>query len=56
MLGKLLEHVGIDPRRFKVKWISASEGGKFAEVVKEMTEGVKLLGPQRFIRRVDEDE
>lgn len=56
MLGKLLEHVGIDPKRFKVKWISASEGGKFADVIKEMTENVKALGPQRSFRKVDTNE
>lgn len=56
MLGKLLEYIGTDPRRFKVKWISASEGGKFADVIKEMTENVKSLGPQRSLIRVDENE
>lgn len=56
MLGKLLEYVGIDPRRFKVKWISASEGGKFADVIKEMTENVKSLGRQHSILRVDVNE
>ena len=56
LLSALLEHVGIDPRRFQVKWISASEGGKFADVIKDMTENVKALGPQRSLRRVDINE
>jgi coenzyme F420-reducing hydrogenase delta subunit len=56
VLGKLLEHVGLDPRRFKVKWISASEGGKFADVVKEITEDIKKLGSQISLKRVDENE
>jgi coenzyme F420-reducing hydrogenase delta subunit len=56
MLGKLLEHVGIDKRRFRVKWVSASEGGRFAEVIKDMTDGVRELGPQRSLKRVISDE
>jgi F420-non-reducing hydrogenase iron-sulfur subunit len=56
MLGKLFEHVGINPSRFKVKWISASEGGKFADVIKQMTQNVKALGPQRSLRKGDKNE
>ena len=35
---KLLEAIGIDQNRLRLEWISASEGGKFAAVVKEFTE------------------
>jgi len=35
---KLLEAIGIDPNRLRLEWISASEGAKFAAVVKEFTE------------------
>jgi len=41
----VLERVGIDPRRLRLEWVSASEGGKFAKVVKEMIEEVRKLGP-----------
>ena len=40
------ESAGIEPGRFRVEWISASEGNKFAEVVTEFTKQVKNLGPQ----------
>ena len=30
---KILEFSGMEPGRFRVEWISASEGNKFAEVV-----------------------
>jgi coenzyme F420-reducing hydrogenase delta subunit len=56
ILGTLLSHIGIDPKRFQVRWISASEGGKFAEVIKDMTEKVKALGPQRSLKRLDCNE
>jgi len=36
----------MEPGRFRVEWISASEGNTFAEVVTEFTEQIKNLGPQ----------
>ncbi len=44
---RLLEYVGIEPGRFHARWISGSEGPKFAQVAKEITEQVKALGPYR---------
>ncbi len=43
---KILEFAGMDPKRFRVEWISASEGKKFAEVVEEFTNDTRALGPQ----------
>ncbi|HME51725.1 MAG TPA: hydrogenase iron-sulfur subunit [Candidatus Lokiarchaeia archaeon] len=45
LMPNLLEAIGIDPRRFKLEWISASEGKKFSDLVKSFTEQVKELGP-----------
>ncbi|MHA1902840.1 MAG: hydrogenase iron-sulfur subunit [Candidatus Thorarchaeota archaeon] len=45
MLEKALEQSGIDPGRVRLQWASASEGQKFADGVKELTEKVKALGP-----------
>ena len=42
---KILELLGIDPRRVRLEWVSAAEGMKFATVVKEFTEQIKELGP-----------
>ncbi len=42
---KLLEFAGIEPERVLVKWVSASEGTIFAEVVKEFTETLRALPP-----------
>ena len=47
ILHKLLEFVGIDPRRFQMSWVSASEGHKWAQVVNDVTAEVKSLGPRR---------
>ncbi len=40
---KLLETIGIDSKRLRLEWVSASEGGKFAVVVKEFTEFLEQL-------------
>ena len=42
---RLLENMGIDQKRFRLEWISASEGAKFAEVMRDFTEQLKGLGP-----------
>jgi F420-non-reducing hydrogenase iron-sulfur subunit len=41
----VLAQFGIEPERLRIEWISASEGDKFARVVKEMVEELKKLGP-----------
>ncbi len=47
---KLLEFAGMEPGRFRVEWISASEGNKYAEVVESCTNDLKALGPQTRFR------
>ena len=39
-----LKYLGLDGR-LRLEWVSASEGARFAEVVKEFTEEVEKLGP-----------
>jgi coenzyme F420-reducing hydrogenase delta subunit len=41
----LLSYAGIHPDRLLLEWVSASEGGRFAEVVDAFTQQVKALGP-----------
>jgi F420-non-reducing hydrogenase iron-sulfur subunit len=45
LLVKMLEQFGIEPERCRLEWVSASEGEKYAAVVKEMTDQLKHLGP-----------
>ena len=47
LLKNLLEFVGVEPGRVNFSWVSASEGEQFAEVVNEITQKVKALGPAR---------
>ncbi|MFZ2146150.1 MAG: hydrogenase iron-sulfur subunit [Sedimentisphaerales bacterium] len=44
----MLEDFGIEPERFRLEWVSASEGPRFAQVVREMTETVRALGPSMY--------
>jgi F420-non-reducing hydrogenase iron-sulfur subunit len=45
---KAVESIGIEPQRVKLEWISASEGAKFAALVRELTQQIKQLGPSPF--------
>jgi len=54
VLKKLLEYIGIDPRRVQMTWISASEGTKFADVIKTATDEIRNLGPIKKIKRRNE--
>jgi len=44
----MLEDFGLEEERFRLEWISASEGPKFAQVAREFTEQVKKLGPSPY--------
>jgi F420-non-reducing hydrogenase iron-sulfur subunit len=45
LLKKVLKGFGIEPERLRLEWISASEGDKFAAVVRDMVDEVKKSGP-----------
>jgi F420-non-reducing hydrogenase iron-sulfur subunit len=53
LLKSMLEYYGIESDRFQMSWVSASEGGKFAEVVKTAVEKVRKLGPNTKFRATD---
>lgn len=45
VLSTMLDQLGIEPERVRLEWISASEGNRYAELIAEMTEQVRELGP-----------
>ncbi len=47
-VGLMLEDFGLEPERFRLEWVSASEGPRFAQVVTDMVENIKALGPSPF--------
>lgn len=44
-LKRILAFTGYDPLRVRLEWISAAEGPRFAEVVRDFTARIKQLGP-----------
>lgn len=45
LLRHLLKGMGIEEERFRLEWISASEGDKVRAVINDMVEKVRALGP-----------
>jgi len=45
LLKKLLQQFGIEPERLRLEWVSASEGDRFATIIKDMVKEIKKLGP-----------
>jgi len=45
LIQRALTEIGIDPRRVRLEWISASEGNKFQQTMVEYTELIRDLGP-----------
>jgi len=45
LLQKVLEQLGLEPERLRLEWVSASEGNRFAMVIKDMTKQLEKLGP-----------
>ncbi len=48
LFRRLLDSLGIERERFRLEWISASEAGKWVQVVNEMVNDLKKLGPLRW--------
>jgi F420-non-reducing hydrogenase iron-sulfur subunit len=44
-MNEILKAGGINPRRVWLRWISASEGQKFADTISEMVTSLRELGP-----------
>jgi len=48
LLQKYIQQMGIDEKRLSLKWISASEGKQFAELINDFTETIQMLGPANY--------
>ena len=51
---ELLAFLGVDPRRFKISWVSAAEGARFAGLVDKVVENIKRIGPSNISKAVVE--
>lgn len=48
LLRNLMGELGIEPKRVRLEWISANEGGKFQKVVNEFIDEITALGPLKI--------
>jgi coenzyme F420-reducing hydrogenase delta subunit len=46
LLAPLLDYLGVERERFRLEWVSASEGRKFSDLVTSFTAELKNLGPR----------
>jgi coenzyme F420-reducing hydrogenase delta subunit len=42
---KLMEHIGLNPERLRLEWVSAGEGIRFANIMNEFVPEIEKLGP-----------
>ena len=45
VLHSLMTFSGLEPERLRLDWVSASEGERFARIVREFAEALRELGP-----------
>jgi len=51
LVKELLEYIGLESDRFQMSWVSAAEGTKYTEIIKDFVNILKPLGPQTKLRR-----
>ncbi len=44
----MLQDYGIEPERYRLEWISASEGERFAKIISDMVEKIKKIGTSPY--------
>ena len=53
---KIMEHIGLNPKRLRIEFMTSGEGMLFTEVVDDFCDDVKALGPLGKGEEIDEDE
>jgi NADH-quinone oxidoreductase subunit E len=53
---KLMEHIGLNPERLRLEWVSAGEGIRFAHIMNEFVPMIEKLGPLGKGEGMDEHE
>lgn len=51
VVKNMLEYIGLEPERFQMSWVSAAEGLKYTNVIKDFVNDLRPLGPQTKLRR-----
>ena len=55
LLKQLLTQYGVEDARVRLEWVSASEGRRFADIVADMTEKIRALGPSSIKAKLQID-
>jgi coenzyme F420-reducing hydrogenase delta subunit/ferredoxin len=53
---KIMEHIGLNPERLRIEFMSAGEGILFADIMDEVGKKIKELGPLGTSEGIDESE
>jgi F420-non-reducing hydrogenase iron-sulfur subunit len=54
LLKRMMKDMGIEEQRFRLEWISASEGDRVKTVINEMTKQIRTLGPLGLPKKFEE--
>lgn len=46
LLRPFLDYLGVEKERFRLEWVSASEGRKFSKLISDFTQELIKLGPR----------
>ena len=53
---KIMEHIGLNPERLRIEFMSSGEGILFAEVINDFVKKVKNIGPFGISEEIDREE
>ncbi|MBW2042606.1 MAG: hydrogenase iron-sulfur subunit [Deltaproteobacteria bacterium] len=53
---RIMEHIGLDPDRLRIEFMSSGEGIRFAEVVNDFCKKIEALGPLAEGEKIDKNE
>jgi coenzyme F420-reducing hydrogenase delta subunit len=51
----MMDFLGFDINRITFSWVSAAEGTKWAQLVNEVTEKIKTMGPYEDLKKLNPD-
>ncbi len=52
-LTKIFEKMGMTPGRFRVEWISAAEGDKYARIINEMQKTIDSMPREQLLKEIE---
>ena len=53
---RIMEHIGLNPDRLRIEFMSSAAGNRFAEIMSEFGSSVRALGPLGVAEGLDEDD